>query len=79
MIAYLIREESMGFFNALYLCRQKRAIVCPNHGFAQELQKFEKDCLKQAKLLKETAKANETLPAPVLTDVKTEPEQLLPV
>ena len=34
VIAYLIREKELGYFNALYFCRQKRNIVCPNMGFS---------------------------------------------
>ena len=30
VIAYLIKYKGMGYFNALYFCRQQRSIVCPN-------------------------------------------------
>jgi hypothetical protein len=33
----------MGYFEALYYLRKKRSCVCPNMGFARQLQVFEKE------------------------------------
>ena len=35
VIAYLIREKKMVFFNALYYVRNKRSVVHPNLAFAK--------------------------------------------
>ena len=35
VIAYLMKERKMGFFEALQLTRARRPIICPNMGFAQ--------------------------------------------
>ncbi len=42
VIAYLMTELEMTFHEALYFCRARRPIVCPNMGFVRQLQDFEK-------------------------------------
>ena len=47
VIAYLMREKNMCYFNALYFVRSKRNVVHPNLGFAKELQAYEKRIEKE--------------------------------
>jgi protein-tyrosine phosphatase len=41
VIAYLIREKQMSYFDALYFVRSKRKFVSPNSGFCNDLFRFE--------------------------------------
>ena len=50
MLAYLMREKSMGLWEALNLVRQRRPIVCPNIGFMRQLQDFEREIKKEREM-----------------------------
>ena len=48
-----MKHDRMSFKQALEYVRSKRAVVCPNYGFQNELKKYET-------ILKKSAKEQET-------------------
>jgi protein-tyrosine phosphatase len=42
VISYLMKHYGMSLSEALRYCREKRCIVCPNQGFLQQLQKYDR-------------------------------------
>lgn len=47
VIAYLMREHGKSYWEALNYTRQQRFIVCPNMGFAKQLQEYEQKIQKR--------------------------------
>ncbi|CDW90823.1 dual specificity protein phosphatase 22 [Stylonychia lemnae] len=43
VIAYLMREHNMSYWDSLYFTKKQRSVVCPNLGFAKQLQQYESD------------------------------------
>jgi len=41
VIAFLMRELGKSYWDALYFTRNRRSIICPNMGFAKQLQEYE--------------------------------------
>lgn len=41
VLVYLMRAEGMSFQQALGYVRSKRAIICPNYGFQNQLKRYE--------------------------------------
>lgn len=58
MIAYLMKEKGMGFWDALNFTRSKRSIVCPNMGFMRQLQDFDKELSKMRDMQMAEARKN---------------------
>jgi len=50
VIAYLMKEYDMTYCSAFKLCKEKRSIICPNHGFRQQLRQYEESINKQKTL-----------------------------
>jgi protein-tyrosine phosphatase len=48
VLAYLMKEKKMPFWEALNLVRQRRPIVCPNVGFMRQLQEYERELKREA-------------------------------
>ena len=44
-----MKHDRMSFKQALEYVRSKRAVVCPNYGFQNELKKYETTLKKSAK------------------------------
>ena len=45
IIAYLMRENKIGFNEAFNFVKKRRSVICPNYGFQRQLKQFERELL----------------------------------
>eukprot|EP00347_Sterkiella_histriomuscorum_P013896 403362943 len=62
VIAYLMSEHDMSYWDSLYFVRKQRSVVCPNLGFAKQLQKYE-TILHERKTLQKSMDYQQKRPA----------------